>query len=132
MLLLVGGLVGCSPSGPSEDRGDVKVGTITLGRAIAPDGMIVPDSATSLFWTTDTFYASVATSGSAPSATLKARWVNSDGAVVSESEKTLSPQGPMVTAFQASPPSDRWPAGDYKVEVFLNGVSVATRDLNAR
>lgn len=130
-LLLVGGSLGCWQSGPPEDPGDVKVAEITLGRAIAPDGTIVDDSRTNMFWVTDTFYVSVATTGSAPSVRLKARWLSQDGTVVSESTKTITPQGPMATAFQASP-SDRWPAGDYKVEVFLNDASAGTRDLNAR
>ncbi len=109
----------------------MKVGEITLGRELASDGTIVPEARTNLFWTTDTFYVSVATTGSAPSATLKARWLDSEGTVVSESEKTVNPHGSLATAFQASPP-DRWPAGDYKVEVLLNGVPAGTRDLNAR
>jgi len=131
VLMFVIGMFGCSPSGPPEDHGNVEVTAITLGRAVAPDGTIVSDSVTNLFWANDTFYVSVATTGSASSVRLKARWLNSDGKVVSESEQTLNPQGSTTTAFQAPPP-ERWPAGDYKVEILLNDRSVGTRDLNAR
>jgi hypothetical protein len=130
VLVLAGGLLGCARSSP-PGHGNVTVTAMTLGRSLAPDETIAADSRTNLFWTTDTFYVSVTTEGSAPSATLKARWTYQDGTVVGESTKTISPTGPTTTAFQASNP-ERWNPGDYKVEVFVDDVSAGTKDLNAR
>lgn len=137
VLMLAGGLLGCSRSSPPEQgnppgQGNVTVTGMTLGRSLAPDETIAEKSQTNLFWTNDTFYVSVTTEGSAPSATLKVRWTYQDGTVVGESTKTISPTGPTITAFQASNPPERWNPGDYKVEVFLDGVSAGTKDLNAR
>jgi len=141
IVLVIAGALGCwrssSPPGPAS----VQVTDITLGRSLAPDGTIVSDARTNLFWTSDTFYVSVATEGAAaatggaaPDATVKARWTDADGKVVNESEKTISASGPAVTAFEAaSPEADhRWKPGDYKVEILVDGVSAGTKDLNAR
>jgi hypothetical protein len=123
-------LVACSKPLP----GDLQIGDITTGRTLAPDGSIVEDTRTTMFWTTDTFYVSVKTEGSADNVTLQARWTGPEGAKA-EASKTISPKGPTITALEAPPPRDkegRWPAGDYKVEILVNGSSQASRDLNAR
>jgi hypothetical protein len=113
---------------------DLKVTDLTTGRSLAADGTIVEDARTNMFWTTDTFYVSVVTEGSAENVTLEARWTGPDGAVAADVKKTLSPKGTTVTPFDAPPPKDggRWPAGDYKLEILVNGSSQASRDLNAR
>jgi hypothetical protein len=115
--------------------GDLKVADVTTGRTVGPDGKILDDARTSMFWTTDTFYVEVATEGSADDVNLQARWTGPDGAVAAESSKTISPKGPIVTSLEAAPPKDkegRWPAGDYKLEILVNGSSQVTRDLNTR
>jgi hypothetical protein len=120
---------GCSkPSLP----GDLRVAEITIGRILAPDGTVTDESKTNLFWTTDTFYVSVRTEGSAQNVALQARWMGPDGKVAAESTKTISPSGPLVTAFEAPPKDGRWPAGDYKVEILVNGASQGSKDLNTR
>jgi len=113
--------------------GDLKVADITTGRSLAPDGSIVEDARTGMFWTTDTFYVSVVTEGSAENVTLEARWTGPDGAVAATDTKTLSPKGTTITSLQAAPPKEgRWPAGDYKLEILVNGSVQGSRDLNAR
>jgi len=130
--MLAVALAACSkPSAP----GDVKVTDITTGRAVTPDGAIVDDAHTMMFWTNDTFYVSVVTEGSADSVTLQARWTGPDGKVAAELKKTISPKGTTVTTFDAPPPKNadgKWPPGDYKLEILLNGTSQGSRDLNAR
>lgn len=114
--------------------GDLKIVDITTGRSLAPDGTIVEDTRTNMYWTTDTFYVSVKTEGSAQNVVMKARWSGPEGAKA-EATKTISPTGPTITAFEAPPPHDkdgRWPAGDYKVEIVVNDGVQGTRDLNAR
>jgi hypothetical protein len=122
---------GCSkPAMP----GDLQIADITTGRTLAPDGSIVEDARTNMYWTTDTFYVSVKTEGSAQNVVMKARWSGPEGAKA-ESTKTISPTGTTITAFEAAPPQDkggRWPAGDYKVEILVNDGVQGSRDLNAR
>jgi hypothetical protein len=122
----------CTSSPPLP--GDLKVGEITTGRILGPDGTITEESRTNLFWTTDTFYVSVATDGSAQNVPVAARWTGPDGKIAAEVAKTISPSGPTTTSFQAPPPAKdgRWPAGDYKVEILVNGASQGSKDINAR
>ena len=103
----------------------LSVTQIDMGRALNADKTI-RDNANS-FKANDTIYASVATAGSAPTATLKARWTYQDGQVVNEFTQTIAPTGDARTEFHISRP-DGWPTGKYKLEVFLNGSSAATKD----
>jgi len=112
--------------------GDLKVGEITTGRILGPDGAITEESRTNLFWTTDTFYVAVATEGSAQNVPITARWTGPDGKVAAEASKTVSPTGPTTTSFEAAPKDGRWAAGDYKVEILVNGASQGSKDINAR
>jgi len=115
--------------------GSLKVTDITTGRELGADGNLRDDARTMNFWTSDTFYVAVQTEGSADNVTLQARWTGPDGTVAGEASKTISPKGATTTLLQAAPPKakdDRWPAGDYKLEVLVNGTSQGTRDLNVR
>jgi hypothetical protein len=107
----------------------VRVTLVELGRAIAPDRRVT--AATTEFATSDTIYASVVTEGTAPNATITARWTFEDGQVVDESTQTLSPTGTAVTEFHISKP-DGWPTGRYRVEILLNGTSTQTKEFDVR
>jgi hypothetical protein len=125
-LSLVAGLwVACTrpADSPPATQGAVRVIDVDLGRALGPDKRVTDK--TDSFTPNETIYASVRTEGSAPSATLKARWTFEDGQVVQESSQTIAPAGTAVTEFHVSNPSG-WPKGSYKVEVFLNGTSMET------
>lgn len=123
--LLAVALFGCSASKPAVQNG-VKVTDIDVGRSVTADKTIAEK--TDSFRPADTFYVSVKTDGSGPSATLTARWTYQDGQVVNESRQNIAPTGSAtVTEFHLSKP-DGWPAGGYKVEVLLNGTSAGTRD----
>jgi hypothetical protein len=50
---------------------------------------------------------------------------------VHEDSRTIAPTGPAVTEFHIMSPQP-WPAGAYKVEVMLNGVSAGTRDFTVK
>ena len=96
-------------------------------RSVATDKTIADKTET--FRPGDTFYVAVKTVGSAPTATLVAHWSYEDGQRISEATQTIAPSGPAVTEFHLSRPNgpgDGWPAGDYKVEIVLNGVSAGT------
>jgi hypothetical protein len=102
----------------------VKVTDVSLGRAIAGDKAI--SDSTDKFRAGDTIYASVTTDGSAPSATLRAKWTFEDGQTVDESTRTIAPSNRERTEFHISKPNG-WPLGKYKVEVFLNDQSAGTK-----
>jgi hypothetical protein len=107
----------------------VRVTDVTLGRAIGGDKAVTDRAET--FKPNDTIYASVATDGSAPSATLRAKWTFEDGQIVDESTRTIAPNNKERTEFHISKPSG-WPAGKYKVEVFLNDQSAGMKDFDVR
>jgi len=107
----------------------VRVSQIDMGRSLNADKTISDTS--NSFKPNDAIYASIATEGSAASATLKARWTYQDGQVVNESTQTITPTGNARTEFHISKP-DGWPTGKYKLEVFLNGSSAATKDFEVQ
>lgn len=78
----------------------------------------------------DTIYASVETGGSG-NATLAAKWSYQDGTVVHEDSKVLDAKGAQTTAFMISKPSG-FAAGNYKVEISLNGNVVANKDFSVK
>lgn len=107
----------------------VRVTDVTLGRSVGGDMAIVDRTET--FRPNDTIYASVATDGSANSATLRARWTFEDGQVVDDSTRTIAPNNRARTEFHISKPNG-WPAGKYKLEVFLDNQQVETKDFEVR
>ena len=107
----------------------VRVTDVALGRSVGGDKAIT--DRTDTFKPNDTIYASVATEGSAPSATLRAKWSFEDGQLVDESTRTIAPNNRERTEFHISKP-DGWPAGKYKVEVFLNDQSTETKNFDVR
>jgi len=103
----------------------VSVSDIDLGRSLNPDRSIADNAAS--FKPSDTIYISVATEGSASSATLTAKWTYEDGQTVDQSTQTISPTGPARTEFHISKP-DGWPVGKYTVQVMLNGALAGTKE----
>jgi hypothetical protein len=105
----------------------VNAGTIDVGKAVGPDKRVSTPAAT--FAKGDTIYTSVDTTGSG-TATLKATWTYKKGGqstVVDDQSQTIMPTGPATTEFHISKPGG-WPAGDYQVEVFLDGKSVGVKN----
>ena len=107
----------------------VAVSSVDLGTAVGPDQKVT--APTTSFSPKDTIYAAVSTDGTAPNAVLNAKWTYQDGQTVNESSQTIAPNGPAVTSFHISKP-DGWPAGNYKVEISLDGKSVATKDFTVK
>lgn len=99
----------------------VEVTDVELGTSVGSDRRIL--DATDTFRSTDTIYVSVLTRGSAARSELTARFTYEDGQLVDESTQTISPTGSDATEFHVSKP-DGWPAGDYEVEILLDGRSV--------
>lgn len=74
-------------------------------------------------------YASVATEGRSGGATLNAKWsyLEGQGQLVSSISQSIATDGPAVTTFKVQNP-DLWPEGKYRVEISLDGKSVAKQD----
>ena len=114
---------------PAPAPAPVAVASVDLGTNVGPDQKVTAPTTT--FGTKDTIYAAVSTTGTAANAVLNAKWTFQDGQTVNESSQTIAPNGPAVTSFHISKP-DGWPAGNYKVEISLDGKSVATKDFTVQ
>ena len=110
------------PPPPPPAAAVIEVSSVDLGSAIGADKRVT--AASTVFKPTDTIYASVVTAGTAPRATITAKFTYQDGQVVNESSQEVAGAG--VTEFHISKP-DGWPTGKYQVEVLLDGRSVATK-----
>lgn len=118
--------MGSMPGGDASTM--VSFASVELGSTVDASNKIAA-SGTS-FAPKDTIYASVDTSGSG-NATLAAKWSYQDGQTVHEDSKTLNATGPETTAFMISKPSG-FPAGNYKVDISLNGTQVASKDFSVK
>ncbi len=118
-----------APTAPPPATVPVAVTSVDLGTAVGPDQKVTV--ATTSFAPKDTIYAAVSTTGTAPNALLNAKWSYQDGQTVNESSQTIAPNGDAVTSFHISKP-DGWPAGNYKVDISLNGTSVASKDFSVK
>jgi hypothetical protein len=116
-----------APTPPPPVAAVVSVSGVDVGSAIGADKRVT--TPTSVFKPTDTIYATVTTSGSAPRATITAKFTFEDGQVVNESTQEVAGAG--VTEFHISKP-DGWPAGRYQVEVLLDGKSVTTKSFEVK
>jgi hypothetical protein len=115
---------------PAAATTPVTVATVELGKAVDGSGMVIEP--TLIFATTDKIHASVTTMTSEPGATvagkLAARWTDPSGHVVGEPmAKDFKFTGPGVTTFTLASEKP-WQAGNYRVEIMLDNVMVATRD----
>ena len=102
----------------------VRVDEIRIGNSIGADNRVANESDT--FRPNETIYASIRTAGTAPSATLAARWTFEDGQVVSEDTRTIAPTGTSTTEFHIANPSG-WPKGNYTLTVTVDGQSAGTK-----
>ncbi len=119
-----------APVSPPATAG-VTVLAIALGNAIGADKKVT--QAGDSFGRKDTIYASVDTTGTG-TATLKAKWTyRKDGqeAAVKEDTQTIAPAGPARSEFHISKP-DGWPAGDYRVEIFVADKSAGSKSFTVK
>ncbi len=116
---------------PAPVPAGVAVSSVTVGSAIGADKKVT--TATESFAPTDTMYASVDTTGSG-TANLAATWTYHKGgnvAVVQEDSMTVNTMGPATHEFHVSKP-DGWPAGDYQVEVTLDGQPAGSKKFTVK
>lgn len=108
---------------------EVRVTGVDMGKNVGADKRVTEQTAS--FQPMDPVYVTVVTSGAAPTATIRTRWTYQDGQVVDESEQVIAPTGDAATEFHISKP-DGLPVGKYKLEVFLNGSPVQTKDFEVK
>ena len=119
-----------APATPAAPAG-LAVTNITLGKAVGPDKKVT--SATNTFDKGDTIDAAVETSGGGEGK-LDAKWTYRKGdsvTVVNESFLKLATMGPAVNEFHVRKP-DGWPAGDYQVELMLDGKPVGSKPFTVK
>jgi hypothetical protein len=106
----------------------VSISSVELGRRLGSDQRI--SDATDKFGSRDTIYASVLTNGTAPNATVTARWTYQDQQIVKEDSRTIAPNGTEATEFHISKPSG-WPKGKYKFTASVGG-STQSKDFEVK
>jgi hypothetical protein len=107
--------------------GAVQVVAVDLGKTIGTDKQVTERIDT--FKPNDTVYASIHTSGSAPNSKLGVKWYQ-NGQVVSQDEQPIAPaEGSNAMEFHLSQPAGL-PAGDYKVEVTVDGATVQMKEFH--
>ena len=119
MTLVLMGTVGC--------RQPLHVSTLQVGRSLNADRTIATH--TTRFKPDDTIFASVLTDRTGAS-TILARWSYS-GRVVIEMHKDVSYKGPAATEFHFES-AGGFPEGDYRVDIFVDGQPVASRDFRVQ
>ena len=108
---------------------ELKISDVQLGKHLSADKRVADPTDT--FSPRDTIYAVALTQGSAPSATVTARWTYQDGGqVVKEDSRTIAPNGSEATEFHITKPSG-WPKGKYQVTLTMNG-STESKDFEVK
>ena len=110
--------------------GAKKKRALNQGRSLNPDNTM--HDGTALFLASNEVWVSVPVEGTAPQATLLARWVTEGGEVVTTSTQEITPKGRTVVGFHAAPPSGGWKLGRYRVEILLNDAAAASKDFEVK
>jgi len=109
----------------------VSVKQVVLAKEVGADKKAV--APVTEFAPADTIHAVVETVGSGK-ATVKALWTFHKGdksAQVNETVQELTLAGPTASEFHISKPGG-WPAGDYQVEVSVNGASAGVQKFSVK
>jgi hypothetical protein len=115
-------LVVCMAAMVAGCGGNLTVSAIQVGKSLNSDNSVGILATT--FKPNDTIYAAVLTDGTGRG-TVGAKF-SYGGRVISEPEKRVSYKGAAATEFHIEY-SGGFPAGDYDIELFLNGTSVGMR-----
>jgi hypothetical protein len=119
-----------APAAPADT---VQVTTVVLGDAVGADHKVSKPKS-SFAPTEKAIYASVATEGNTPGATLGAKWSYLEGTsptVITDISQSVSTDGPATTTFKIQNPN-QWPEGKYKVDISLNGKQVSSQDFEIK
>lgn len=118
---------------PAPPPPPVVMTTLELGRHLGANKRVT--DTTSVFAPRDTFYLAVVTENTPAGANLTAKWTFQTGQLVdSTMQAVAAPEAASpvsVTEFHLVKPKG-WPAGKYKVDLMLDGVSKGTRDFEVK
>jgi hypothetical protein len=118
-----------APAAAPPVAGAPGVVLIDLGRSLNPDNTM--HDGTVLFLATNEVWASVIVEGTAPKATLQARWVTEGGEVVATSTQEIIPKRRTLVGFHAAP-SGGWKLGHYRVEILLDDVAAGSKGFEVK
>jgi len=107
------GAPAAAPAGPVN----LKVERIDLGTAIDADKKVTTPA--TRFKSSDTIYASIVGEGVATRSTLRTRWLTDRGRLTYDASQYVVPNGITIAEFH-SPSPNNWPAGKYRVELFVD------------
>src|SRR3546814_20663506 len=106
-----------------------------ISRGIPMGGEMTVSAQYATFARSCVIFASFATSAIDPSAsvpgTLSVKWTFEDGQVVNEESKAVNRTGAGNSEFHIAKP-DGFPAGNYKVEISLDGNVVQSKDFSVK
>lgn len=109
--------------------GDYRLLEVALGNAIDSERRVTRTQ--SRFQSTDTLYLSVLGSAASTDLALSVRWLDAAGHVIAQAEQPLPAGSASVTTFSAQHPQT-WPAGQYRVELAVNGQPLDFREFNVQ
>jgi hypothetical protein len=109
-----------------------KVEQVQMGEAVTASYKIAKPT-TTFDASHNTIYASVATTGTTPGATLSAHfsYLEGKGQDVTTISQTIATDGPATTTFKLRNPNN-WPAGKYKVEIAIDGKPAASQTFEVK
>jgi hypothetical protein len=109
---------------PAAAPTGIRIAEVQMARMVGEDMRATEPTTT--FAPADAIYAVVLTEGTG-AGTIGARWTyGAEREPVYQEEHAIEPTGPGVHNFRITKP-DGFPAGDYQVEVVLDGAVVQTR-----
>jgi hypothetical protein len=109
-----------------------KIEQVQMGEAVTA-GYKIAKPTTTFDASQNTIYASVATTGTTPGATLSAHfsYLEGKGEDVTTISQTIATDGPATTTFKLRNPNN-WPAGKYKVEIAIDGKPAASQTFEVK
>ncbi len=113
---------------PPPAAAALRVAEVETGKSIGTDKTV--SDGTDDFGVRDTIYVAVKTEGSG-SGTLAAKWTFQDGQTVEQSSQSIAPTGDTWHEFHIQK-ATAWPAGNYKVEITLNGAPAGSKDFEIK
>lgn len=106
---------------------------IELGSKLGPNNTIA--QAATVFGKRDTVFVSVIAQNAVPTSSLTAKWTFQTGQMIDSTTqafaRTDATNTATTTEFHISKKTP-WPAGKYKVEIWLDGTSVGSRDFEIK
>ena len=99
--------------------------TFALGTRITPAAAVPQDAATDMFPRGGEIFLSIDVHGASTDQTVAVEWIAPNGAVMAKTEQNV-PQHADYVAFSPGA-THRWPAGEHRAVVIIDGRRVAER-----